>query len=100
MPVEFIPDYAGIGDVMRSDEVRAALHDTAEQVWARAKSFAGEAKLDAYEASLRVEDGTRPKGRPYSRVVADDASAEAIEWGDTHVVRRRILGRAANTTIF
>jgi len=100
MPIEFIPDYEGIGELMRSADVRAALHDTAEQVWARAKSFAGEAKLDAYEASLRVEDGTRPKGRPFSRVVADDASAEAIEWGDTHVARRRILGRAANTTIF
>ena len=36
-------------------------------------------------------DGTRPKGRPYSRVAADADQ----EWGTSEIERRRILGRAA-----
>ncbi len=100
MAFEFVADFQGIGEVMRSDQVQAALHDAAVPILARAKALAGQAKLDEYEKSLRIEDGVRPKGRPFSRVVADHQDATAIEWGDTNVKRRRILGEAANTQVF
>jgi hypothetical protein len=93
---KFIPDYSGIGELMRSDEVRQALAHTSEEMLPIAQGLAAQANLPAYAAALRVEDGTRPKGRPFSRLIADDPDATAIEHGDTHVPRRRILGQTAN----
>lgn len=100
MATELVVDFEGIGELMRSEQVRAALHDAAVPILARAKALAGQAKLDEYEKSLRIEDGVRPKGRPFSRVVADHPDATAFEWGDTNTSRRRILGEAANTQVF
>lgn len=100
MAVEFVADFGGIGELMRSEQVRAALHDAAIPILVRAKALAGQAKLDEYEKSLRIEDGVRPKGRPFSRVVADYQDATAFEWGDTNKGRRRILGEAANAQVF
>jgi hypothetical protein len=98
MAFKFVPDHAGIGEIMRSDEVRAGLHATAEALLPKAEALAKDANLPEYAASLRVEDGTRPKGRPYSRLIADDPAATAHEHGDTHVERRRILGQTAAGT--
>lgn len=94
--VVWVPDYSGIREVMQSDKVREALHHHAEQILPRAKELAKAAKLPEFAVSLKVEDGTRPKGRPYSRVTADHPDGEKIEWGDTNTNRRRILGQAAN----
>lgn len=76
---------------MQSAGVRAALKVKAEAIQSRAKSLA-----DAEETRTQpptVESGTRPQGRPYSRVVIEDGAAQ--EYGTSRTGRRRILGRAA-----
>jgi hypothetical protein len=97
MAFKFIPDYSGVGEIMRDEAVLAALHTTAAEILPKAVSLAEAATLPEYAAALRVEDGIRPKGRPFSRVIADDPQATAVEYGDGHVPRRRILGQAANS---
>lgn len=96
MPFVFIPDPDGIRELMQSDEIRAELHDVAEKILPVAQRLAGAAKQHAFQAALKLQDGTRPKGRPYSRVIADYPDGEKVEFGDTAHARRRILGQAAN----
>lgn len=81
--------YDGIREVMQSREVRRALREQAERVASRARQIDAE-----FGEGVRVEDGTRPRGRPYSRVV-HDTGAE-MEWGTSRTERRRVLGRAAD----
>lgn len=101
MPLVYVPDYAGLGEVMRSKVVADALHETAVRVEKRAREIAVQEGETVFADALQVVDGVRPKGRPFSRVVADDPSATGVEFGtSTHPVRRRILGRAAGVTIF
>lgn len=83
---KYVPDFNGIKAVMQSAEVRAALRARAESVKSRANSM--DPELGAY-----VTDGTRPKGRPYSRVISDDGAER--EFGSSKTARRRTLGRAA-----
>lgn len=88
--VRVVQNYAGIGEVMRLPKVRAALRSQAGGIAAKARS------LDAAEggdATISVEEGTRPRGRPYARAVSDDADGE---FGTSKTARRRVLGRAAN----
>ncbi|WP_394621299.1 hypothetical protein JNUCC0626_20040 [Lentzea sp. JNUCC 0626] len=73
--------------------VRATLARTAREVAARAQALA---RQENAEATISVEDGTRPKGRSYSRVVADDYADH--EFGTAKRKRTRLLGRAAGTT--
>lgn len=82
--------YAGIGQAMHHHEVRRALRKRAQGIAQRAR---GIANAEGVEASISVEEGVRPKGRRYARVVSDRADAE---WGNRNEVRRNILGRAAN----
>jgi len=76
-------------EVIQKPTVRAALRNKAEAVQSRADAIAsseGE-KLDS-----KVTSGTRPKGRPYSRVSSTNIDQE---YGTTVKERKRILGRAA-----
>lgn len=101
MPAGWIPDYEGLGEMLREvGAIQDALDSTADAVRSRATSDAGAAGETAFAGSLRRESGVRPKGRPYARVIADYEGASAVEFGDTNKVRRRILGRAAGVTIF
>ncbi|MDT0381431.1 hypothetical protein RM572_21975 [Streptomyces sp. DSM 42041] len=93
----FQPDRRGIGEVMRSKQVRGALRKVADQVEPRAKSLARTEVSDEFAEAIRVEEDTRPKGRPTARVIADREDAEQVEFGDTNQERRRILGRAARS---
>lgn len=77
-------------DAMQSRATRKALAVRAEKIRARASGLAA-AEREA-TAEPRVEHGTRPKGRPYSRVLIDDGAPQ--EWGTSRTERRRILGRA------
>jgi hypothetical protein len=79
-----------IRDAWGKPKVRAALAKTATEVRSRAESIAGAegVKLDSSTSS-----GTRPKGRPYSRVSSPNV---AQEFGTQTVSRRRILGRAGD----
>ncbi len=76
-------------DAMQSRQVRAGLAKRRDEVAARARSIAGQEKIDP---NITTSEGTRPKGRPYARVTADAGQ----EFGDSNTARRRILGRAAD----
>lgn len=79
--------YKQLGKVMRSRQVRAKLDEVADRIAGRAESAAASAGVDA---DIRRTSGTRPKGRPYARVLA---SAEQ-EHGTANTTRRRVLGQA------
>lgn len=80
-----------IEEAMRSKAVRDGLAAKADKVAAAAKSIAS---AEAPKTEITREDGTRPKGRPYSRVLSSDMDGE---WGTAFTEQRRILGRAAGS---
>jgi hypothetical protein len=88
--VEYTRDF--IVKAMQHPKTRAALAAKAARVRGRAEALAGseKVKLDASTSS-----GTRPKGRPYARVSSPNV---AQEWGNSKTARRRILGRAAESS--
>jgi hypothetical protein len=102
MVLKYVPSFKGIGEtsVLASEDVDEAIQKAAEQILENAKALAEAAGLTAYADSLKIETGTRPKGRGYVRVIADADDAAAREWGDSDNDRLRILGRASNVHIF
>ncbi|MEL3944875.1 hypothetical protein [Streptomyces sp. LNU-CPARS28] len=91
----FEPDARGIGEVMRGPQVRGALRQVADAIEPRARTLARAEVSGEFADAIYVEEDTRPRGRPTARVIADREDAEAVEFGDTNLERRRILGRAA-----
>lgn len=73
--------------VMQSAGVRRTLDKVAGRVAAEANRLASAQGLGS---AARV-DGTRPRGRPYARVLMSGSQ----EWGNHKEPRRRILGQAA-----
>lgn len=78
-----------VQSAMQSPGVRKQLKAKADEVADRAKRIAA---TDRVEMDVTVVEGTRPKGRPYADVRADNV---AQEFGDDVTPRFRILGRAA-----
>lgn len=78
-----------IVQAMQSAETRAALEEKAYKLANRADTLGAQ---EGVEMETRVEEGTRPKGRPFANVVSDNVDQE---WGDRYTERRRILGRVA-----
>ncbi len=74
---------------MTSVATRARLAQVADRMASRAESLAS---AEGVRMEVSREDGTRPKGRPYSRVVSDNPGQE---WGTSKTGRARIMGRAA-----
>lgn len=70
-------------------EVRVALNRQARLVAAVARNIA---QAEDVDTAITVEDGARPLGRPYSRVVSSDGEGE---FGTSRRRRHRVLGRAA-----
>ena len=99
MPFKYVPDPGFFAEINKDPELHAALHAVAEEILPKAVALATAAGETVFAESLRVEDGIRPKGRAYSRVIADFDGATAVEHGDNNVERRRILGQAANTQV-
>ncbi|MFI5859153.1 hypothetical protein [Streptomyces parvulus] len=96
-------DERGLTEIMRLPEVRAALHNKAEEIAGRARSIAASEVDDDFASQIRVSDETRPSGRPVAKVEATREDAPDHEWGSTNTERRRVLGRAGNVqpqTIF
>lgn len=71
---------------MRSDQTRAALAARADKIAGNAR---GRVSAHGMRAEVVREDGTRPKGRPYSRVslIATGNAQDAVP----PVVRRVVL---------
>jgi hypothetical protein len=82
--------YQGIGAAMRVPKVRAALREQANRIAARARSLDS---AEGGDARITVQEGTRPRGRSFARVVSDDVEGE---FGSSKTARRRTLGRAAD----
>ena len=72
---------------MQSNPVRAALKAKADKIASRANSM-----KPSPDTKVWVEEGTRPKGRPYGRVLCDDVDQE---YGTADTPKIRLLGRAA-----
>jgi len=101
--VRIVFDNRGLEAIMRLPEVRAALHNKAEEIAKRARTIAASEIDDGFAAEIHVSDETRPSGRPVAKVEATREDAAAHEWGSTNTQRRRVLGRAAGVqpeTIF
>jgi hypothetical protein len=88
-------DNRGLEQIMRLPQVRAALHNKAEEIAKRARTIAAAEIDDGFAGEIRVTDETRPSGRPVAKVEATRQDAAAHEWGSTNTQRRRVLGRAA-----
>lgn len=76
---------------MQSQPVRDALKVRAEQIKNRAEMLKGDS-VHTENTNLEVSSGTRPKGRPYSRVTSDNPDAE---YGTMKSPKIRLLGKAA-----
>lgn len=83
--------YAAAGDAMRSQVTRRKCAQVADRIASAAR---GIASAEGVEVAVGREDGTRPKGRPFSRVTVGSAA----EFGDQFKPRRRILARAASAS--
>ena len=84
----FMISQKSIMEAMQHKAVRDRLEAKANEVAARAKSIAGSEKVDA---EFDVKTGTRPKGRPYARVICSNPDQE---FGTSKTARHRILGRS------
>ncbi|MFC5992947.1 hypothetical protein ACFQE5_01830 [Pseudonocardia hispaniensis] len=92
MATRFTVHFEGVGEVMRAPGVRAELRAAAGRVAGRARSIAA---AEGVAASITTSDGTRPRGRPYSRVASDRPDAE---FGSSKSARLRVLGRAVESS--
>lgn len=89
MPTRMSLNVGAIGDAMRQTGVRNALRDRAERI---ARSARAINSAEGVNADVSTSSGTRPTGRPYSRV---ESTAADAEFGTSKTARRRVLGRAA-----
>lgn len=79
-------------DAMQSEPVRKALKTRADKIQGRAEQLKSSEENLSSDARVWVEEGTRPKGRPFARVLCDDADQEH---GTYSTPKIRLLGRAA-----
>jgi hypothetical protein len=96
MAVRVQLNYAGIREVQQLPVVRAALSARSRPIAARARSIAAGQGSRAIADSITTEDGTRPKGRSYSRVVSRPTAEVQRDRTATPTARRRVLARAAD----
>lgn len=97
----FNASYAGIGEMLRSAEMQAAMHRiVAEKMLPFAQSIApfdaddpdGQHYRDAFEVSSGVRHGKT--SRAYGRLTNTDKAAVFVEFGTKNNPRHRTLGRA------
>ncbi|TYK45157.1 HK97 gp10 family phage protein [Actinomadura decatromicini] len=95
---KFRPRYGGIGKMLRSKEMKAAMVVRAERIQQRAEGFAPRRTGD-YARSFRVKSGqSRGPGdgrRAWAKVINTSDHSTAVEWGASRTPRYRPLGRAA-----
>lgn len=76
-----------ITEAMQSEGVRGELAKKATELAARVNGLGDQEGVDM---DAKVVNGTRPKGRPFSRVESEQVGQE---WGNRTSERRRIMGR-------
>jgi len=82
-------NYELIQKAAQHPDVRARVEATARKIAGRVESLAHDEEVDM---AVTVVSGTRPGGRPFSNVVADNVDQE---FGTGKSARYRIVGRAA-----
>jgi len=92
-------DYKGIGEMLVSPEMQAAMKTLAEKVKARAEEtapFDPKGKDGHYKDSFSADSGVRHSktSRAYGRVTNDDPAAFFIEYGTRDTPKHRTLGKA------
>lgn len=87
-PGRFPSNYQLVREVMQSRKVRAKLEEVARR---GAVAVDRRAAAEGVEARAVVSNGTRPRGRPYSRIALH---GDGSEYGDYKTPRRRALGLA------
>lgn len=81
--------YEAAGQAMRSSTTRAKCSQVADRIASTLRSVTAAEGLDV---SIGRTNGTRPKGRPVSRVTITGTD----EWGDSGQPKRRIIARATS----
>jgi hypothetical protein len=74
--------------IVQAPSVRKRLRFVADRIAARTRANLASADVDA---TVTVEEGTRPKGRSYARVMHNDKYGE---YGTEDIPKHRALGRA------
>lgn len=96
---KFRPRYGGIGKMLRSKEMKAAMVARAEKIKAHAEAGAPR-RTGAYASSFKVQSGqSRGPGdgrRAWAKVINTSDHATAVEWGAGATPRYRPLGHAAS----
>lgn len=99
MTGDFQLDYAGMGEYLRSEEIKAAMLTRAEKVKAAAEAMAPFDASDPaphYKDCFEVEVGvqTHKTARAYAEVKNTSAHAFYVEFGTRNNPRHRTLGKA------
>lgn len=94
---KFNASYKGIGQILRSEQMKREMKARADQIRAKAEALA---PVDSgnYVESFRVETEIR-KGsttRAIAKVINDSPHAAYVEWGTSRTPRHRVMGRAAS----
>ena len=94
-------NYRGLGQLLTSPEMQAAMHALAEKVEARAIAIAPDAQPygEGYIASFEVDSGIK-KGwtrRAFGRVRNTSGHAVYVEFGGGNTPKHRTLGKALDT---
>ncbi len=96
MPGRFASDYALVRHYMHSRTVREKLADVAQRGMPIA---AARSRTEGVEISPTLSHGTRPRGRPYSRIsfagAVPRADYDPRTPNDSWRARRRVLGMVA-----
>lgn len=88
--------YKGIGEILRSPQMKREMEARAKRVQAKAEALAPVDTGD-YVKSFRVESEIRAgkTRRAVAKVINDSPHAAYVEWGTSRTPRHRVMGRAA-----
>lgn len=95
----FRVSYKGIGEILRSEQMKREMQARGDQVKAAAEALAP-VDTGNYAASFRVESGIREgkTRRATAKVINDSPHASYVEWGTSRTPRHRVMGRAAGAS--
>lgn len=96
---KFRPNHKGIGQILASRQMEAAMLDRARGLQRRAEALAAEhRRTGEYLSSFSISSTTKGgvKGDRAEAVLRNSAPhATLVEWGGEHMEPQRIMGRAA-----
>lgn len=96
----FRQNYGGVGKMLRSPQMRAAMVTRAEKLKARMEAMSPRLTGN-YGSSFQVTSGLQrgPGGgkRAWAKVVNTSPHAAYVEWGGRNTPRYRVMGRASGS---